>query len=63
MKLTRNTSKRHRKSYLKSVELDDSNFDALNNLGALYFNQAVKMNEAANLIDDMKKFEVARDAC
>ncbi|MGK0383796.1 MAG: tetratricopeptide (TPR) repeat protein [Bacteroidia bacterium] len=50
------------KSYAKSVELDGTNFDAVYNLGALYFNQAVKMNEAANLIDDMKKFEVARDA-
>ena len=50
------------KSYSKSVELDGSNFDAVYNLGALYFNQAVKMNEAANLIDDMKKFEVAREA-
>ncbi len=50
------------KSYAKSVELDGSNFDAVYNLGALYFNQAVKMNEAANMIDDMKKFEVARDA-
>jgi Tfp pilus assembly protein PilF len=50
------------KSYAKSVELDGNNFDAVYNLGALYFNQAVKMNEAANLIDDMKKFEVARDA-
>lgn len=48
--------------YTKAVSLDDSNFDAVYNLGALYFNQAVKMNEAANLIDDMKKFEVARDA-
>lgn len=50
------------KSYAKSVELDGDNFDAVYNLGALYFNQAVKMNEAANLIDDMKKFEVAREA-
>jgi tetratricopeptide (TPR) repeat protein len=50
------------KSYTKSVELDGTNFDAVYNLGALYFNQAVKMNEAANMIDDMKKFEVARDA-
>lgn len=50
------------KSYAKSVELDGNNFDAVYNLGALYFNQAVKMNEAANMIDDMKKFEVARDA-
>ena len=50
------------KSYVRSVELDGSNFDAVYNLGALYFNQAVKMNEAANLIDDTKKFEVARAA-
>ena len=49
------------KSYSKAVELDANNFDAVYNLGALYFNRAVKMNEAANLIDDMKKFEAAKD--
>jgi len=48
------------KSYTKSVELDGLNFDAVYNLGALYFNQAVKMNEVANLIDDTKKYEVAK---
>lgn len=48
------------KSYSKSVELDDSNFDAVYNLGALYFNQAVKMQEAANMIDDTKKYEAAK---
>lgn len=47
-------------SYGKSVELDGSNFDAVYNLGALYFNQAVKMQEAANLIDDTKKYEAAK---
>ncbi|MDB4655919.1 hypothetical protein OAE48_03630 [Flavobacteriales bacterium] len=49
-------------SYKKASELDPTNFDAVYNLGALYFNRAVKMNEAANMIDDMKKFEAARDA-
>jgi tetratricopeptide (TPR) repeat protein len=48
------------KSYGKSVELDDSNFDAVYNLGALYFNKAVKMQEAANMIDDTKKYEAAK---
>lgn len=48
------------KSYAKSVELDGENFDAVYNLGALYFNQAVKMQEAANAIDDMKKYEAAK---
>lgn len=48
------------KSYAKSVELDGENFDAVYNLGALYFNRAVKMQEAANLIDDMKKYEAAK---
>ena len=48
------------KSYAKSVELDGENFDAVYNLGALYFNQAVKMQEAANLIDDTKKYEAAK---
>ena len=50
------------KSYKKAMELDPTNFDAVYNLGAMYFNRAVKMNEAANMIDDMKKFEIARDA-
>jgi len=47
-------------SYKKAVELDGNNFDATYNLGALYFNKGVKMNEAANLIDDSKKFEAAK---
>jgi len=42
------------------VELNPDNFDAVYNLGALYFNRAVKLNEVANTIDDMKKFEAAR---
>lgn len=48
------------KSYAKAVELDGQNFDAVYNLGALYFNKAVKMQEAANAIDDMKKYEAAK---
>ncbi|TNF32028.1 MAG: hypothetical protein EP314_00450, partial [Bacteroidetes bacterium] len=48
------------KSYSRSVELDGQNFDAIYNLGALYFNQAVKMQEAANMIDDTKKYEAAK---
>ena len=46
--------------YTKSVELDGENFDAVYNLGALFFNKAVKMNEAANLIDDTKKYEAEK---
>jgi Tfp pilus assembly protein PilF len=48
------------KSYKQSIELNGENFDAVYNLGALYFNRAVKLNEVANTIDDMKKFEAAR---
>lgn len=48
------------KSYKTSIELNGENFDAVYNLGALYFNRAVKLNEVANTIDDMKKFEAAR---
>jgi len=48
------------KSYKTSVDLNPENFDAVYNLGALYFNRAVKLNEVANSIDDMKKFEAAR---
>lgn len=49
-------------SYKKAVELNPENFDAVYNLGALYFNRAVKLNEVANSIDDMKKFQVAKKA-
>ncbi len=41
--------------------INTTKFDATYSLGASYFNVGVKKNEAANQIDDMKKFEAARD--
>ncbi len=45
------------KSYKKSLELKTDYFDALYNLGALYYNKAVKINEAANSIKDNAKYQ------
>lgn len=47
-------------NYKKSIEIKADHFDALYNLGALFFNKAVKLNEAASKIDDIKKYEVAK---
>lgn len=47
-------------AYEKAIALDENYFDALYNLGALYFNTAVEMNNAANEIEDNKKYEAAR---
>lgn len=45
------------KSYKKCLELKPDYFDALYNLGALYYNKAVKINEAANSIKDNAKYQ------
>lgn len=47
-------------NYKKAIEIKADHFDALYNLGALFFNKAVKLNEAASKIDDTKKYEVAK---
>ncbi|MFT5858600.1 MAG: tetratricopeptide (TPR) repeat protein [Flavobacteriaceae bacterium] len=47
-------------SYKNAIALDPSYFDAKYNLGALYFNQGVELNNAANEIDDKIGFEKAR---
>ena len=52
--------KKAEENYTKAIELKADHFDALYNLGALFFNKAVKMTDAANKIDDMKKFEAAK---
>jgi tetratricopeptide (TPR) repeat protein len=44
------------KNYLKAIELKADYFDAIYNLGALYFNQAVRINDAAQDIKDNKKY-------
>lgn len=45
-------------AYQKSIEIDPEYFDAIYNLGALYFNKGVKINEAANAITDDKKYQM-----
>ncbi len=51
-----------RSSYILAIEKDPVFFDALYNLGGLYYNDAVRQFEIANDIMDNKKFQVARDA-
>jgi tetratricopeptide (TPR) repeat protein len=43
-------------AYKKAIELKADYFDALYNLGALYFNEAVKINDAAQTIKDNAKY-------
>jgi tetratricopeptide (TPR) repeat protein len=42
--------------YLKSIELDPSSFGSNYNLGALFFNKAVELNNSANSTSDDKKY-------
>lgn len=44
--------------YKKALELKPEYFDALYNLGALYYNNAVNLGNKANTISDQKKYEV-----
>jgi tetratricopeptide (TPR) repeat protein len=44
-------------SYKKAIELKPDYFDACYNLGALYFNQGVKMTDVANNITDNAKYQ------
>jgi CO dehydrogenase/acetyl-CoA synthase beta subunit len=43
--------------YDLALQLNPNYFDALYNKGAMYFNRAVKMNDATNNIKDPKKYE------
>jgi Flp pilus assembly protein TadD len=43
-------------SYKKAIEIKPDYFDAIYNLGALYFNQGVKINDAAQTIADNAKY-------
>jgi len=45
------------KNYDQALQLKQDYFDALYNKGAMFFNRAVKMNDAANNIKDPKKYE------
>lgn len=44
--------------YKKALELKPDYFDALYNLGALYFNNGVNLGNKANSITDQKKYDV-----
>lgn len=46
--------------YQKAIEIDSTYFDPIFNLGALYFNKGVEMNNAANEIEDNEKYNAAR---
>jgi tetratricopeptide (TPR) repeat protein len=48
------------KAYTDAIAIDANYFDAVYNLGALYFNQGVEMNNASNDIQDIKKYNAAR---
>jgi tetratricopeptide (TPR) repeat protein len=49
------------KAYEDAIAIDSDYFDAIYNLGALYFNKGVEMNNAANDITDNKKYAEARE--
>lgn len=49
-------------SYSKAIEVNPEYFDALYNLGAAWYNKAVKEFEKANEIMDNRAYNVARDA-
>lgn len=48
-------------AYLKAIELKPDMFDAIYNLGALYFNQGVKIFEEADKISDMALYAKERE--
>lgn len=48
-------------AYEKAIAIDPDYFDPTFNLGAMYFNQGVEMNNAANEITDNKKYNAARE--
>jgi tetratricopeptide (TPR) repeat protein len=45
-------------AYKKALEINPSYFDALYNIGALYFNRAVKQSEIVNNIKDNNKYKI-----
>jgi len=48
-------------AYSNAVTIDSNFFDALYNLGALYFNRAVELNKEANESSDNKVYEKKRE--
>lgn len=51
-----------KESYEKSISIDPDYFDANYNMGVLFYNEAVRLLEAANEIMDNVEYEKARDA-
>ena len=49
------------KDYIKAIELDPSSFGSNYNLGALFFNKAVELNNSANSTSDNKKYKSLKD--
>lgn len=49
-------------AYNDAIAVDPEYFDAVYNLGALYFNKGVEMNNDANAIEDNAKYNKAREA-
>lgn len=45
-------------AYKKALEINPNYFDALYNIGALYFNRAVKQSEIVNNIKDNNKYKI-----
>ncbi|RLD62082.1 MAG: hypothetical protein DRJ01_06775 [Bacteroidetes bacterium] len=50
------------KAYSKSIEINPEYFDAQYNMGALYYNKAVKLIDIANEENDNKKYEIKKAA-
>lgn len=48
-------------AYKEAIKVDENYFDALYNLGALYFNNAVELNKAANESSDDKVYQKKRE--
>ena len=46
--------------YLKCLDMDGNYFNALYNIGVLYYNKGVEMNNDANELTNMKEFEAAK---
>ncbi len=49
-----------KRSYEYCLELDSNYFNAYYNLGVLYYNNAVKLYEEANTINDIREYEQAK---
>ncbi|MCD4679052.1 MAG: hypothetical protein K8S00_01570 [Bacteroidales bacterium] len=49
------------KSYIKAIEIDSAYFDPIYNLGALYFNEGIKIFEVADGISDFELYAVEKE--